>query len=109
MAASCTVDVLSFTLDGDWASNMQLAMGSRCNSSKKYYANQENINKFTNTDQTNTYLDKHEAIENMELPTILAYPKVSALDYICLQPNERTSDWITFPPSIHNYYNIDPL
>ena len=46
-------------LDGDWASNAlswQWVAGS--NSNKKYYANQENINKYFNDNQRQTFLDK---------------------------------------------------
>lgn len=60
-------------LDGDWASNAcswQWVAGA--NSSKKYYTNQENINKYTHTNQRNTYLDKsYEEIESMQSPTAL--------------------------------------
>ena len=60
-------------LDGDWASNAcswQWVAGA--NSSKKYYANQENINKYTASKQRNTYLDtSYEAVSytHLTLPT----------------------------------------
>jgi deoxyribodipyrimidine photo-lyase len=61
-------------LDGDWASNAcswQWVAGA--NSSKKYYANQENINRYTNTNQLNTYLDiPYEVLEGMETPDLLS-------------------------------------
>jgi deoxyribodipyrimidine photo-lyase len=48
-----------YLLDGDFASNMlswQWVAGTF--SSKKYYANQENLNKYTGTKQFGTFLDK---------------------------------------------------
>ena len=54
-----------YLLDGDLASNnlsWQWVCGA--NSSKKYYANQENINKFCFTKQKNTFLDK-KAMRNL--------------------------------------------
>ena len=60
-------------LDGDWASNAcswQWVAGA--NSSKKYYANQENINKYTASKQRNTYLDtSYEVLPEMEIPASL--------------------------------------
>jgi deoxyribodipyrimidine photo-lyase len=57
-------------LDADWASNAlswQWVAGSF--SSKKYYANQENINKYCHTQQRNTFLDvSYEAYETMPTP-----------------------------------------
>ena len=96
-------------LDGDWASNAcswQWVAGA--NSSKKYFANQENINKFTHTSQKNTYLDKeYEAIEKMEIPAGLLhteiYPFTTAL------PESTVNQWEENQPAfIYNYYNLDP-
>ena len=60
-------------LDGDWASNSlswQWVAGS--NSNKKYYANQENINKYFNDVQKGTFLDKsYQEIINMDIPEVL--------------------------------------
>ena len=97
-------------LDGDWASNAcswQWVAGA--NSSKKYYTNQENINKYTYTNQRNTYLDKsYEEIEAMQSPTAL----MDTQKFILSLKLPVTSD-ITFNPGlptfIYNYYNLDPL
>ena len=97
-------------LDGDWASNAcswQWVAGA--NSSKKYFANQENINKYTNTNQTNTFLDiSYEAIEQMETPKQLL-----ALQNITLETTLPQADLIQFdinlPVFIYNYYNLDPM
>ena len=97
-------------LDGDWASNAcswQWVAGA--NSSKKYYANQENINRYTNTNQHNTYLDKpYEVLESMETPDLLSETQKPIFKTTLPQSNltEIDSDLPTF---IYNYYNLDPL
>jgi deoxyribodipyrimidine photo-lyase len=97
-------------LDGDWASNAcswQWVAGA--NSNKKYYANQENINKYTYTNQLNTYLDKtYDVLETMETPTPLLdtqrFPFASKL------PETDTAKFNSGQPTfIYNYYNLDPL
>jgi len=97
-------------LDGDWASNAcswQWVAGA--NSIKKYYANQENINKYTYTNQANTFLDKrYEVLESMEIPFALL--DTQKLRFTSELP---VSAGIELNPSlqtlIYNYYNIDPL
>jgi deoxyribodipyrimidine photo-lyase len=60
-------------LDGDLASNIcswQWVAGSF--SSKKYYANQENINRYLYSNQTETFLDcSYEKLSTIEIPDIL--------------------------------------
>lgn len=60
-------------LDGDLASNMlswQWVAGTF--SSKKYYCNQENINRYTGSAQRGTFLDAdYEALSMMDIPGIL--------------------------------------
>ncbi len=96
-------------LDGDWASNAcswQWVAGA--NSNKKYFVNQENINKFTGTNQYQTFLDKsYLNIEEIETPSHLLttsklyletkLPKIELL--------ELSEELPTF---IYNYYNLDP-
>ncbi len=97
-------------LDGDWASNVcswQWVCGA--NSGKKYYANQENINKFTNTNQSNTFLDKsYEELATMEIPDELL-----AIQPFDASTNLPQSDVLQvdnqLPTFIYNYYNLDPL
>ncbi len=97
-------------LDGDWASNScswQWVAGA--NSNKKYYANQENINKYTNTNQANTFLDKsYEAIELIETPAHLLVTKkfIPVID-LPIAPNIKIDS--VLPTFIYNYYNLDPL
>ena len=97
-------------LDGDWSSNAcswQWVAGA--NSNKKYYANQENINKFTITNQTNTCLDKsYEELETMEPPadlllTQMFVPEVNLPSSLNVNINKA------LPTFIYNYYNLDPL
>jgi len=99
-----------YLLDGDWASNAcswQWVAGA--NSSKKYYANQENVNKYTNTNQTATFLDSlYEAIEQMEVPeTLVATQKLSF--ETTLPKSELLQLDNNLPTFIYNYYNLDPL
>ena len=60
-------------LDGDLASNSlswQWIVGAF--SHKKYYANQENLNKYSKTQQRNTFLDiPYEAFDQLEIPSVL--------------------------------------
>jgi deoxyribodipyrimidine photo-lyase len=97
-------------LDGDWASNAcswQWVAGA--NSSKKYYANQENINRYTNTNQHNTYLDKpYEVLEGMETPDLLSEIQKPVFKTTLPQSNLTQID-SDLPTFIYNYYNLDPL
>ena len=60
-------------LDGDWGSNAlswQWVAGTFSN--KKYIANQENINRYTNTEQRGTYLDvEYEQLAEAPVPEVL--------------------------------------
>ena len=97
-------------LDGDWASNAcswQWVAGA--NSSKKYYANQENINRYTNTNQHNTYLDKpYEVLEGMETPDLLSEIQKPVFKTTLPESNLTQID-NHLPTFIYNYYNLDPL
>ena len=97
-------------LDGDWASNVcswQWVAGA--NSNKKYYVNQENINKYSRTNQVNTYLDKsYEVIETMETPIELL--NTEKFDPATKLPESSTIQFNPeIPTFIYNYYNLDPL
>jgi deoxyribodipyrimidine photo-lyase len=98
-----------YLLDGDWASNAcswQWVAGA--NSSKKYYANQENINKYTYTNQVNTCLDKpYEMLETMEIPA--AFLPTVKFDLPVLLPAENKISLNKDEPTfLYNYYNLDP-
>lgn len=97
-------------LDADWASNAcswQWVAGAF--SSKKYYANQENINKYSKTNQTKTYLDcPYEAFENIQIPVQLKDTSLVTLQTSLpnkLIPNIDSS----LPTYIYTIYNLDPL
>lgn len=96
-------------LDGDWASNAcswQWVAG--LNSNKKYFANQENINRHTYTNQTNTFLD----ISYEELPIIRVPNKLIQTETPVLKTNFPERDNLkidrSLPTYIFNYYNLDP-
>ena len=96
-------------LDGDWASNAcswQWVAGS--NSSKKYITNQDNINKYTHTNQSNTFLDaSYEEIAEMGTPNQLLATETASLETTLpiVEPLQLNKDLPTF---IYNYYNLDP-
>lgn len=97
-------------LDGDWASNAcswQWVAGA--NSSKKYYANQENINKYTASKQRNTYLDtSYEVLPEMEIPDSLRTTEEFNFE-ITLPEGDNIQIIPDQPSFIYNYYNLDPL
>jgi deoxyribodipyrimidine photo-lyase len=97
-------------LDADWASNAlswQWVCGAKSN--KLYFANQENINKYCNTNQTNTFLDvSYEEIETLEIPdelrnleTFQLKTELPRTTFPTLQNGETCF--------IYNFYNLDPL
>jgi len=96
-------------LDADWASNAlswQWVAGS--NSNKKYYANQENINKYAYTHQKGTFLDvPYETFHTLEIPEALM--TTTALELTTSLPESKgisVSD--TLPTLLYNFYNLDP-
>lgn len=96
-------------LDGDLASNhlsWQWVAGAFSN--KKYYANQNNINKYFYSKQKNTFLDiEYSCFENLELPVKLS----ETIDFNLLTDlNDLNKSEIETnrPTLIYNYYNIDP-
>jgi deoxyribodipyrimidine photo-lyase len=96
-------------LDGDIASNncsWQWVSGAF--SSKKYYCNQENINKYCFTKQTNSFLDKtYEDIVQMEVPAELI--AIKTLELTTILPETSLPEIDTSIPSlIYNSYNLDP-
>jgi len=96
-------------LDGDIASNncsWQWVSGAFA--SKKYYCNQENINKYSNTDQRQTFLDSpYEAIPHLPVPEVLKetfVPDLQTILPVTALPNLDISK----PTLIYNSYNLDP-
>jgi len=97
-------------LDGDVASNTcswQWVAGAF--SSKKYYCNQENINRFTNSFQQGTFLDTPaEFLASLKIPTELSQTiRWQGTTPLPLK-QEIQIDWQK-PTLLYNGYNLDPL
>jgi deoxyribodipyrimidine photo-lyase len=96
--------------DGDIASNhlsWQWVCGSA--SSKKYYANQENINKYTSSNQANTFLDTdYSSFASMDIPNVLRSTTVLSLKTILPKTDPLKID-NSKPTCIYNSYNLDPI
>ncbi|HQR93644.1 MAG: hypothetical protein B7Y15_10530 [Bacteroidetes bacterium 24-39-8] len=122
-------------LDGDWASNAcSWQWVAAANSGKKYYANQENINKYTKIAQRHTFLDcTYEELAIMQIPEALKtlasfqpepqdqfnhtsnnhtlFTNTDQLETTHNQSlfiNTDESGITTQPIFIYNYYNLDP-
>ncbi len=97
-------------LDGDLASNSlswQWVAGTF--SSKKYYCNQDNINRYTKTNQQHTFLDKsYEEIMNMPIPEVLL-DKSNFFAQTMLPKKIAPILKEGLPVIIYNSYNLDPL
>ncbi|MFN6373644.1 MAG: FAD-binding domain-containing protein [Chitinophagia bacterium] len=96
-------------LDGDWASNAlswQWVAGTF--SHKKYIANQENINHYTRSTQSGTYLDHdYDTISVLSTPDELlvsSHPELKtnlpSTSLPLIDPN--------LPTLVYNYYNLSP-
>lgn len=97
-----------FLLDADWASNClswQWVAGSF--SSKKYIANQENINKYWYTNQVGSFLDvSYDTLANMETPNVLK--ELENFDAKTSLPNVGAVNLDSaLPTFIYNFYNLD--
>lgn len=97
-------------LDADVASNgcsWQWICGSF--SSKKYFANQENINKYSGSNQRGTFLDTSYDV----LPYLNVPEHLKAFTHLHLQTTLPKSDALNIDPQrptlIYNFYNLDPL
>lgn len=96
-------------LDGDWASNAlswQWVAGS--NSNKKYVANQENINRYCHTEQTDTFLDvPYEAFNDFDIPSGLKKTTQEKLQTV-LPEGDALNISEEKPTYLFTYYNLDP-
>jgi deoxyribodipyrimidine photo-lyase len=96
-------------LDGDLASNMlswQWVAGSFSN--KKYYCTQDNINRYTHSEQKETFLDRPYAeLVKMDVPDILTKTKVSEYRTIFPKTKQPVIDK-EISTLIYNSYNLDP-
>jgi deoxyribodipyrimidine photo-lyase len=97
-------------LDADWGSNaLSWQWVSGCFSSKKYYANQENINRFTRSNQRQTFLDTdYETLEKMPLP--LSLKDTTIFETHTPLPETPTPQFNPeLPVYLYTFYNLDPL
>lgn len=105
----CSKWMLYHLLDGDIASNSlswQWVAGSFSN--KKYFCNQENINRYTGSNQRKTFLDK-----NYEQLAISKQPKTlqATIDFkpeVFLPKNSDLSIDTNKPTLIYHHYSLDP-
>lgn len=99
----------SHLLDGDLASNhlsWQWVAGSNAN--KKYVANQDNINKYFNSKQKDTFLDiDYSAFETLEIPEVLKSTERFSMTTVLPILEKPVLD-ATQKTLIYNYYNLDP-
>lgn len=97
-------------LDADWASNaLSWQWIAGANSNNKYFANQENINKFFYSDQKDTFLDLEydkfplshipENLQELVTPNLLTN----------LPENQSLKIDSQKPTLFYNFYNLDPL
>ena len=96
-------------LDGDWASNAlswQWVAGTA--SSKKYFANQENIDRYCYTKQADTFLDMdYGDFDEIAIPDELADTTTQELVTQLPDPAPVTLR-PGIPTLIYNSYNLDP-
>jgi len=99
-----------YLLDADFASNScswQWVAGA--NSQKKYFANQENVNRYLNTHQTGTFLDKtYEKLAQAEVPEVLIERQKHLFQTELPNADSLTID-VTKPTFIYTFYNLDPI
>ncbi|MFK7813338.1 MAG: FAD-binding domain-containing protein [Maribacter sp.] len=96
-------------LDADWASNaLSWQWVAGANSHKKYYANQENINRYCHTQQKNTFLDvPYDKFEFLEVPETLR--EIVNPELLTMLPSQEPISIATEEPTfIYNFYNLDP-
>ena len=96
-------------LDGDLASNAlswQWVAGTF--SAKKYYCNQENINRFCNTSQTDTFLDLAYAdLPTQQVPAILKDLTIPSLSTTLPDKHLPIVD-TDLPTLLYHPYHLDP-
>lgn len=95
-------------LDGDLASNhlsWQWVCGANAN--KKYYANQDNVNKYTGSSQKGTFMDRaYEEFYQMDIPEKLKETK--AFELTTELPEATIASFENRKTLVYNYYNLDP-
>lgn len=96
-------------LDGDLASNAcswQWVSGHF--STKPYYCNQENINRYTGTTQQGSFLDtSYEELPSLDIPVTLQEGRIPVLETRLPETRQPELD-PALPLLIYNSYNLDP-
>lgn len=97
-------------LDADWASNaLSWQWCCAAFSGKKYYANQDNINKYCGTGQRRTFLDvPYDRIADLPVPPVLRDLKDPALETALPAKRPIVIDR-SLPTLVYNFYNLDPF
>lgn len=96
-------------LDADWASNaLSWQWTAAAFSSKKYFANQENINKYCGTTQRDTFLDvAYDEFEEIDTPDVLTALETPA--FVTELPAKSPVEVDESRPTlVYNFYNLDP-
>jgi deoxyribodipyrimidine photo-lyase len=95
-------------LDGDLASNsLSWQWTAGAFSSKKYYCNQENINKYTNSNQRGTFLDcSYDELTTLQVPETLL-DKSNFFPSMELPATPKPSIEEHLPVLVYNAYNLD--
>ena len=97
-------------IDGDWASNtLSWQWVAGANANKKYYANQENINKYCYTDQKGGFLDvAYSEFEKLDVPEELRDTFIPVFETPLPEGSSLKLD-LSKPLHVYNYYNLDPV
>ncbi len=97
-------------LDADWASNAcSWQWVAAAFSGKKYYANQENINRYTYSNQEDTFLDvPYERFMNLPVPEVLSELQSPALQTFLPDKHPVVIN-PAMPTFVYNFYNLDPF
>ncbi|MDW3196857.1 MAG: FAD-binding domain-containing protein [Cytophagales bacterium] len=96
-------------LDGDWASNaLSWQWVAGANANKKYYANQENVNKYFNSIQRGTIMDR----AYKDFAEICVPEELKATSHFNATTSLPTQQELDVDAEaeilIYNYYNLDP-
>ena len=97
-------------LDADWASNaLSWQWVAGANSNNKYFANQENINKFFYSDQNDTFLDVgYDELPLSQIPEILK--QLTSPTLLTSLPKKQSLKINSQEPTLlYNFYNLDPI
>jgi deoxyribodipyrimidine photo-lyase len=98
-----------YLLDGDVGSNaLNWQWVSGASRNKKYYFNQENLNKYSRVLQQNTFIDVDYSLLE-EIPPPESFTELTDFNLSCNLPNSDDFGLDNSKPlCIYNYYNTDP-